>query len=120
MELKTAVEIEAKHLMHTYKRSNILLTSGKGMYVNDSSGKQYLDFVGGIATCLIGHGNEGFSEAIKQQAMQLTNATNLYYTEPQLILAEKLCKLSGGEKVFLSNSGTEANEAAFKLARLCS
>lgn len=120
MDLETAKQLESKHLMHTYKRSNILLTSGKGMYVTDSNGKQYLDFVGGIATCVIGYGNQEFAEAIKQQAMQLTNTTNLYYTEPQLVLAEKLCKLSGsGEKVFFSNSGTEANEAAFKLARLC-
>lgn len=119
MKLEEATQLEAKYIMHTYKRSAILLQSGNGMYLTDSTGKQYLDFVGGIATCLIGHGNTEFAKAISKQAGALVNVTNLYYTEPQLLLAEKLCKLSGGEKVFFSNSGTEANEAAFKLARLC-
>lgn len=119
MKINNAIQLESKYLMHTYKRSAILLQHGNGMYVTDSTGKQYLDFIGGIATCLIGHGNTGFAKAISKQASALVNTTNLYYTEPQLLLAEKLCKLSGGERVFFSNSGTEANEAAFKLARLC-
>ncbi len=119
MDLETAVHFESKYLMHAYKRSNILLTEGNGVYVTDSSGKTYLDFVGGIGTCLIGHGNKNFASVLREQASKLIGVSNLYYTEQQLFLAERLCKLSGGKRVFFSNSGTEANECAFKLARLC-
>ncbi len=122
MNLETAMQLESKYLMHAYKRANVLLTEGKGVYVTDSNGKKYLDFVCGIGTCLIGHANPGVTDVLKEQASKLVSSSNLYYTEQQLLLAQKLWKLSGGsssKRVFFSNSGTEANECAFKLARLC-
>lgn len=111
-------ELESKYIMPTYTRQKVVFERGSGMYVYDTNGNKYLDFVGGIATCSIGHSNFKVSAAISNQAKKLLNITNLYYTEPQLLLAEKLTGLTGFKaKVFFSNSGTEAVEAAIKLAR---
>ena len=110
-------QLEKEHVMQTYSRFNLVVDHGKGCYIYDKDGKKYLDFLGGLATCTVGHGNKEVAKAIFEQAKNLLNITNLYYTEPQVILAEKLSKLSGLQKCFFCNSGTEANEAAIKLAK---
>lgn len=117
MKAKEIIGLEKKYVMQTYSRFNLVVEHGKGCYIYDKDGKKYLDFLGGIATCSVGHGNPEVSKAICSQAKKLINITNLYYTEPQVILAEKLAKLSGLKKCFFCNSGTEANEAAIKLAK---
>ncbi|MBN2423106.1 aspartate aminotransferase family protein [Candidatus Woesearchaeota archaeon] len=107
---------EKKYLMHTYSRE-IVLEKGKGCYVFDSEGKKYLDLISGIGCTTVGHCNEKVNEAISEAADKLINPSNLFYTEPQVLLAEKLARISGLNKCFFSNSGSEANEAAIKLAR---
>jgi len=112
-------EIEgASHLMNTYKKS-ICLVKGDGSRVWDSSGKRYLDLIGGIATCSIGHNNPKLVEALAKQAARIINPSNLFHSVEQPMLAGKLCRLSGMDKCFFSNSGTEAVEAAIKLSRKC-
>ncbi|MFH1641334.1 MAG: acetylornithine transaminase [Nanoarchaeota archaeon] len=117
METDKLKQIEHDHIMQTYTRFDVIIDYGKGCYVYDVNGKEYLDFLGGIATCTVGHGNKKVAEAICAQAKKLLNITNLYYTEPQVVLAKKLSDLSGLKKCFFCNSGTEANEAAIKLAK---
>ncbi|MBI2060469.1 MAG: aspartate aminotransferase family protein [Nitrospirae bacterium] len=104
-------------LMPNYARFPIALVRGEGSWVWDADGKKYLDFVGGIAVMSLGHAPEGFADVVKQQAATLAHVSNLYYTAPQAELAEELVKASFPSKVFFCNSGTEANEAAIKLAR---
>lgn len=104
-------------IMNTYGRFPISLVKGKGSYVWDASGKQYLDFVAGIAVCDLGHCPEELQQVVKEQAGLLWHVSNLYWIEPQVRLAEKLIDISGLGKAFFCNSGAEANEAAIKLAR---
>ena len=107
------------HVIPTYARFPIALTHGQGCHVFDAEGKRYLDLGAGIATACLGHGHPELAAALAEQAGKLTHVSNLYYTEPQGLLAEKLVRLAGGSgKVFFCNSGAEANEALFKLARL--
>lgn len=110
-------QIEKEHIMQTYGRFDVVIEKGKGIYVFDKEGKKYLDFLGGIATCSVGHGNKDVTKAISKQASKLIGITNLYYTEEQAILAKKLSEISGLKYVFFCNSGAEANEAAIKLAK---
>lgn len=104
-------------LMNTYARYPILLVRGEGTKVWDSNGKEYLDFVAGIASCNLGHCHPAVIAAIEEQARKLIHCSNLYYNAPQIELARRLCEHSFGERVFFCNSGTEATEAAIKLAR---
>ncbi len=107
------------NVIPTYARFPITLTHGKGCHVFDADGKRYLDLGAGIATACLGHGHRELATALAEQAGKLTHVSNLYYTEPQGLLAEKLVKYAGGSgKVFFCNSGAEANETLFKLARL--
>lgn len=107
------------HVIPTYARFPIALTHGEGCHVFDADGKRYLDLGAGIATACLGHGHPEVAAALAEQASKLTHVSNLYYTEPQGLLAEKLVALAGGSgKVFFCNSGAEANEALYKLARL--
>jgi len=108
---------EEKYVMQTYGRYDLVIDHGKDSYVFDKKGKKYLDFITGIACVPVGHANKYVNKAILKQAKKLTQVSNLYYTETQVILAEKLVKLSGLGKCFFCNSGTEANEAAIKLAK---
>jgi acetylornithine/N-succinyldiaminopimelate aminotransferase len=117
MDSKKIIKIEKKHVMQTYSRPEIVLDRGEGYYIFDHEGKRYLDMIGGIATCPLGHNYEGFAEAVYNQIAKITNPSNLFYSEPQVVLAEKLANLSGLDKCFFSNSGTEAAEAAIKLSR---
>jgi acetylornithine/N-succinyldiaminopimelate aminotransferase len=104
-------------LANTYARIPILLVRGKGAQVWDSNGKEYLDFVAGIAVCNLGHCHPKVVRALEEQARQLIHCSNLYYIGPQVELARRLCEHSFGERVFFCNSGAEATEAAIKLAR---
>jgi len=106
-----------KYIMSTYKRFPIVLVRGAGAKVWDSNGKEYLDFVAGIAVCSLGHSHPKVVEAIKKQAEILTHVSNLYHIEPQILYAKKLVENSFADKAFFCNSGAEANEAAIKLAR---
>lgn len=115
-EEKTLFEEERTYLMHTYNRYHLALKSGNGCSVYDFAGKEYLDFLGGIACVPLGHNHPAVKEAIHEQTHGLTNVSNLFYTENQIKLAKTLVQISGLQKCFLSNSGTEANECAIKLA----
>ncbi|HDN65865.1 MAG TPA: acetylornithine transaminase [Methanosarcinales archaeon] len=113
----TLTESEAKHIQPTYARQPIHITRGSGCRVWDAEGKEYLDCLAGIAVNVCGHCHPRVVEAIKTQAETLIHTSNLYYTEPQIRLAEELVKLTGLDRIFFCNSGTEAAEAAMKLAR---
>ncbi len=101
----------------TYKRFPIVLTKGEGCTLFDANGGTYTDFVAGIAVCNLGHAHPGIAEAVADQARRLVHVSNLYYTTPQVALAEWLVEHSFADRVFFCNSGAEANEAAIKLAR---
>ena len=105
-------------IVGTYARYPAAMVSGSGCKLTDADGKEYLDFLSGIAVCALGHSHPRVSEAIRLQAEKLVHVSNLYYTEPQIELAELLVSHSFGDKVFFCNSGAEANEAAIKLARI--
>ena len=107
----------ARYLMQTYTRQPLSIVRGRGAKVYDLEGREYLDFVGGIAVNILGHGHPELVQAIQRQAAQLIHTSNLYYTEPQVKLAHMLVDHSFADKVFFCNSGAEANEAAIKLAR---
>jgi len=104
-------------LFQNYRTQPIALVRGQGTSVWDADGKKYLDFIGGIATVSVGHANPQVREAVLEQTRLLWHASNLYFTEPQVRLAEKLTRLSFADRAFFCNSGTEANEAMIKLAR---
>jgi len=114
---KELIDRAEQYIFPTYTRSPVVLTKGKGMKVWDSEGKEYLDFASGIAVLNIGHLHPRVVEAIHKQSKTLMHVSNLYYSEPQIKLAELLVKHSFADKVFFCNSGAEANEAAIKLAR---
>ena len=100
-----------------FNRYQIVLDHGEGAYAWDVNGKKYIDFLGGIAVNVLGHGYKPLVEAISMQAGKLIHCSNLYYTQPQADAAAKLVKLSGLDKAFFGNSGAEANEGAIKIAR---
>ncbi|MCS6306362.1 MAG: acetylornithine transaminase [Nitrospira sp.] len=105
------------YLMQTYSRQPITIVRGRGSRVYDLEGREYIDFVGGIAVNILGHGHPDLVQTIQRQAVQLIHTSNLYYTEPQVKLAKMLVDHSFADRVFFCNSGAEANEAAIKLAR---
>ena len=105
-------------LMNTYARLPVKFERGEGSILWDSNAKQYIDAISGIAVCSLGHARREVADAICDQANNLVHTSNLYQIQHQESLGDKLCELSGMEKVFFSNSGAEANEAAIKLARL--
>src|SRR5581483_7372582 len=107
-----------RYLMPTYARQPISIVRGRGSRVYDMEGREYIDFVAGIAVNVLGHAHPDLTLAIQKQAQHLLHASNLYYTEPQVRLAQALVDHSFADKVFFCNSGAEANEAAIKLARL--
>jgi predicted acetylornithine/succinylornithine family transaminase len=108
---------ERRFLMQTYRRAPVEFVRGEGAVLWDAEGRQYLDFLAGISVCSVGHCNPAVVEAVREQVGTLMHVSNLFYTEPMLHLAERLSNSSLGGKVFLSNSGTEANECAIKVAR---
>jgi predicted acetylornithine/succinylornithine family transaminase len=104
-------------LANTYARFPVVLERGEGCRVWDVEGKEYLDFVAGIAVCALGHCHPALVQAVQAQAARLLHVSNLYHIEPQIRLAELLCKHAFAGRIFFCNSGAEANEAAIKLAR---
>ena len=107
----------ARVLVGNYKPQPIALVRGEGCTLYDAEGKRYLDLMGGIATAALGHCHPRVTAALEEQSRRLWHVSNLFYTEPQVRLAEKLTAHSFAERVFFCNSGAEANEAALKLAR---
>jgi acetylornithine/N-succinyldiaminopimelate aminotransferase len=114
---KTTIDLADKYMFKTYARFPVTLVRGDGCRVWDEDGKEYLDFVGGIAVCALGHSSPVVSEALEHQSKELVHVSNLYYTRPQTELARLLVENSFADRVFFCNSGAEANEAAIKLAR---
>ena len=108
----------ADTIMATYSPLPITFERGEGVHLWDTNDKQYLDAISGIAVCSLGHARREVADAICEQAGKLVHTSNLYQIDLQQKLADRLCELSGMQEVFFSNSGTEANEAAIKLARL--
>ena len=104
-------------LLHTYNRFPVVFDHGKGVYLYDTDGKEYLDFAAGIAVSALGYGDEIYTTALKNQVDKLLHVSNLYYNQPTTDAAEKLKKASGMDRVFFTNSGTEAIEGALKAAR---
>jgi predicted acetylornithine/succinylornithine family transaminase len=109
--------LEERYLMRTYKRAPVEFVRGEGTLLWDAEGREYLDFLAGISVCSVGHCNPEVVEAVREQAGRLMHTSNLFYTEPMVRLAERLSSSGLGGRVFFSNSGTEANECAIKLAR---
>lgn len=108
-----------RYLLPTYKRQPVLFTHGRGAYVFDSAGKKYLDFLGGIAVNALGHAHPRIVKTIRRQSTRAIHLSNLFHNEFQGPLARRLAALSGLDRVFFANSGTEAIDGALKLARLC-
>ncbi len=106
-------------LLPTYKRQPFVLSHGRGSYIFDSRGKKYLDFLGGIAVNALGHAHPRIVKVIRREAARAIHLSNLYHNAYQGPLARKLAEISGMDRVFFSNSGTEAADGALKLARLC-
>lgn len=106
-----------QHLMTTYAPMDVCFERGEGAWLYDTDGKQYLDALAGIAVCGLGHAHPAVTAAISAQAGKLVHTSNLYQVANQQQLADKLCQISGMDRVFFSNSGAEANEAAIKIAR---
>lgn len=117
MKLDELQALERRYLMQTYRRAPVEFVRGEGALLWDSEGKEYLDFLAGISVCSVGHCHPAVVAAVREQAGKLMHVSNLFYTEPMVRLAERLSESSLGGRVFLSNSGTEANECAIKIAR---
>ncbi|MBM2839106.1 MAG: acetylornithine aminotransferase, partial [Deltaproteobacteria bacterium] len=117
MSSNELIEQSSKYLCFTYNRYPIVFSKGKGCKLWDVDGKEYLDFVAGLAVVNLGHCHPNVVNAIKEQAERLIHVSNYYHNEPMIELARLLCENSFAEKVFFCNSGAEANEAAIKLAR---
>ena len=109
--------LEAQHVLQTYKRQPVVFVRGEGTRLFDADGKSYLDFISGIGVVVLGHGHAGLADAIASQAQTLMQTSNLYYHPLQGQLAAKLAALSGLQRTFFCNSGTEAVEACLKFAR---
>lgn len=116
--LESIANRERQFLLQTYSRYPVVLSRGKGVFLFDIEGNRYLDFVSGLGVNALGHAHPRIVKAIREQAAKLVHVSNLYYHEYQGPLAEKLCSLSGLNRAFFSNSGTEAIEGSIKLARL--
>jgi acetylornithine/N-succinyldiaminopimelate aminotransferase len=116
-EFESVRELFAKNVVPSYGRFDLVFSHGAGSYLFDVAGKRYLDLGAGIAVCCLGHAHPAVTGALVEQSKKLIHVSNLYFTEPQGRLAAELVKRIGAGKVFFSNSGAEANEGLFKLAR---
>jgi len=114
---KNYIEAAEAALLHTYNRYQIVLEKGEGIYLYDTNGKQYLDFAAGIAVCSLGYDHPKYKEALKNQIDNLMHTSNLFYSKPVAEAAEKLKEAAQMDRVFFTNSGTEAIEGALKAAR---
>lgn len=111
------IESAEQHMLHTYNRNQIVLDHGEGVYLYDTDGCKYLDFAAGIAVQALGYGNKEYNDALKHQVDKLIHTSNLYYNQPIIEAAGKVCAASGLDRVFFTNSGTEAIEGALKAAK---
>ncbi len=110
-------ELEKKYIIQFYRRQEVLFVRGEGCWLYDENGKKYLDMIAGIATVSIGHSHPYFIKRVCEQLQKLVHVSNLFYTIPQIKLAEKLSEITGLDKFFFCNSGTEAVECALKISR---
>src|SRR6266704_5233119 len=117
MNLASVIRSEEKWLLPTYDRQKVLFEKGRGLYLWDSRGNRYLDFLSGIGVNALGHSHPAISSTLKKQAGRLIHVSNLFFHEYQAELAKRLTKISGLDRAFFCNSGTEAWEGALKLAR---
>ncbi|MCI9272038.1 MAG: aspartate aminotransferase family protein [Dorea sp.] len=108
---------DSKYIANTYKRFPVALVEGKGAVAKDPEGKEYIDFTSGIGVNSLGYADAGWADAVAAQARRLQHVSNLYSTQPDVEVAERLCEYTGFSKVFFGNSGAEANEGALKVAR---
>lgn len=111
------MELTEHNVLHTYNRFPVVFEKGRGVYLVDVQGKEYLDFGAGIAVAALGYGNQAYEEALQEQIRKLIHTSNLFYNIPMAEAAAKLVEKSGLDKVFFTNSGTEAVEGALKAAR---
>lgn len=116
-QFETVKELFNRYVVPSYGRFDLAFTRGSGSYVWDVAGKRYLDLGSGIAVCALGHGHPEITQALVEQSQKLVHVSNLYYQEPQGRLAQRIVQQIAPGKVFFSNSGGEANEGLFKLAR---
>lgn len=117
MNMNEQMQAAEANILHTYNRFPVVFTRGEGCYLYDSEGKKYLDFAAGIAVNSLGYHYPGYDEALKNQIDRLTHVSNLYYNEPMIEAGAKLALASCMDKVFFTNSGTEAIEGALKAAK---
>lgn len=117
MNQESYMEKAEENILHTYNRFRLVLDHGDGVYLYDTDGKEYLDFAAGIAVQALGYNNKEYNEALKAQVDKLLHTSNLYYNVPIANAAERLKKASGMDRVFFTNSGTEAIEGAIKAAK---
>lgn len=117
MSMQEYMDKAEQYVLHTYNRFPVVLERGEGVHLYDTEGKQYLDFAAGIAVFALGYKNEAYNQALKEQIDKVIHTSNLYYNVPMALAAEKLAVASGMDKVFFTNSGTEAIEGAIKAAR---
>jgi len=117
MNTNQIIQEESQYIMQTYRRADIVLAHGEGVYLYDTEGRRYLDFMSGIAVTALGHSDPQVAATIAEAATTLTHVSNLYYTIPQVELAKRLVTHSFADRVFFANSGTESVEGALKFAR---
>src|SRR5438270_13286207 len=114
---QSVMDLEREYVLQNYARYPLVLRRGKGAYVYDLDGKRYLDFIAGIGVNALGHAHPRIVKVIREQAARLIHCSNLYYHEYQGVLAKKLAEISGLQRTFFCNSGTEAMEGALKMVR---
>lgn len=117
MKKQEYIDTAEQELLHTYNRFSLVLDHGEGVYLYDTDGKEYLDFAAGIAVCALGYSNAAYKQALKDQVDQLLHTSNLYYNVPTIEAAKKALAASGMDRIFFTNSGTEAIEGAIKAAK---
>ena len=117
MNKQDYIDTAEQELLHTYNRFSLVLDHGEGVYLYDTDKKAYLDFAAGIAVCALGYSNEAYKNALKDQVDKLLHTSNLYYNVPTIEAAKKALKASGMDRIFFTNSGTEAIEGAIKAAK---
>ncbi|MDY2589558.1 MAG: aminotransferase class III-fold pyridoxal phosphate-dependent enzyme, partial [Agathobacter sp.] len=111
------IDLAEQEILHTYNRYQVVFDYGEGVYLYDTDGKEYLDFAAGIAVCALGYSNEAYKNALKEQVDKLLHTSNLYYNVPTVEAAKKVLDSCGLDRIFFTNSGTEAIEGAIKAAK---
>lgn len=111
------IDLAEQEILHTYNRYQVVFDHGEGVYLYDTDGKEYLDFAAGIAVCALGYSNEAYKNALKEQVDKLLHTSNLYYNVPTVEAAKKVLDSCGLDRIFFTNSGTEAIEGAIKAAK---